>query len=98
MTIKVEPRKGKSPERLCILKMGLAQYRGILMDLPRHVEAYKTLDSQQYFKTNDIGQILCNILFLHVIVVVVVEEETDLNQYANSEYFPDGLTPPMKVR
>ena len=36
--------------------------------------------------------------FLHVIVVVVVEEETDLNQYANSEYFPDGLTPPMKVR
>lgn len=63
MTIKVEPRKGKSPERLCILKMGLAQYRGILMDLPRHVEAYKTLDSQQYFKTNDIGQILCNILF-----------------------------------
>ena len=35
---------------------------------------------------------------LHVIVVVVVEEETDLNQYANSEYFPDGLTPPMKVR
>ena len=35
---------------------------------------------------------------LHVISVVVVEEETDLNQYANSEYFPDGLTPPMKVR
>lgn len=32
------------------------------MDLPRHVEAYKTLDSQQYFKTNDIGQILCKFL------------------------------------
>lgn len=77
--------------------MGLAQYRGILMDLPRHVEAYKTLDSQQYFKTNDIGQILCSFLSTHI-TVVVVEEEADLNQYSNTEYFPDGLTPPMKVR
>lgn len=66
------------------------------MDLPRHVETYKTLDSQQYFKTNDIGQIICT-LCSSCGIVVIVEEETELNQYANSEYFPDGLTPPMKV-
>ena len=49
----------KEEGRLCSLSMGSAMYRGILLDLPSHVEAYKTLDTQQYYKTNDIGQIIC---------------------------------------
>ena len=84
MTIEIEPTKGTSKNRVCTLRMGVAQYRGILLDLPRHVEAYKTLDSEQYYKTNDIGQIL-----------LVVEKESDLDVYKANDYFPHGLTPPM---
>lgn len=40
------------------MRLGTAEYKGLLLDLPRHVETYKTLDTQQYFKTNDVAQMI----------------------------------------
>ena len=52
------PTKNEKQPRLCQLRLGTAEYKGLLLDLPRHVETYKTLDTQQYFKTNDVAQMI----------------------------------------
>ena len=94
--IKIIPSSDPKSGRICIITLGSEVFRGMLLDLPSHVESYKTLDTQQYYKTNDIGQILC-ILNFCIWNIVVVEDITELDKYKDCNYYPDGLTPPMTV-
>lgn len=94
--MKILPSSDPKSGRICILTLGSSTYRGILLDLPSHVESYKTLDTKQYYKTNDIGQIICIYSYL-LITIVIVEDISDLDKYKDSRFLPDGLTPPMTV-
>ncbi|KAK8806352.1 hypothetical protein WA588_002923, partial [Blastocystis sp. NMH] len=84
-TIRILPNKKEDVARLCELTLGASKYQGLLFDLPRHVETYKTLDSEQYFKTNDVGQIL-----------IIFDNITEMDKYKGNRYYPHGLTKPLE--
>ncbi|KAK8791350.1 hypothetical protein WA171_002297 [Blastocystis sp. BT1] len=85
-SLKILPTRFEDKARLCQLTLGSSTYQGMLFDLPRHVETYKTLDSEQYFKTNDVGQ-----------MIIIFEDVSEMEKYKDNVCYPDGLTKPLEV-
>ncbi|KNB43008.1 transcription initiation factor TFIID subunit [Blastocystis sp. subtype 4] len=86
MVFIILPTRFEDKARLCQLTLGSSTYQGMLFDLPRHVETYKTLDSEQYFKTNDVGQ-----------MIIIFEDVSEMEKYKDNVCYPDGLTKPLEV-
>ncbi|KAK8793384.1 hypothetical protein WA158_004743 [Blastocystis sp. Blastoise] len=59
------------------------KFPAIIYNLPRNVETYKTIDKTQFYKTNDISQI-----------IEVFMKESDIDEKMKKFDYNNGLTPP----
>lgn len=75
---------GYEPGRAARVRIGVDYFPAILMDLPTVVEAHKSTDGINYYKTGHVGQVL------------VVSEMMMSSPPPSSYSLPDGLTPPTR--
>ncbi|CCH45503.1 Keratin, type II cuticular Hb4 [Wickerhamomyces ciferrii] len=73
-----------------IVYINYSMYAAKLVNLPNIIEAQKTVDKKNIFKTIDISQIL--------LVVRKIQNESEIEdlQVEYGEVLPDGLTPPLQ--
>ena len=62
------------------------------------METYKTLDREQYTKTNDVAQILGKDLLTFIYCIVVFDNPQELEKYKDNVYYPHGLSKPLRVK
>jgi len=72
-----------------IIYINSSMYAAQLMNLPNIVEAYKSVDKKNIFKTVDICQILL------VVKKIQDEEEIESLNVSPNDVISDGLTPPL---
>ena len=73
----------------CVLSVNKTLYAAKLMNLPNIIEAQKTVDKKNIFKTVDVSQIL--------VVIKRISDESEIEDISpGEEDFDSGITPPLK--